>query len=238
MALKGKRVVVTGTFDGMRRSEVESQLTRAGAIVVGEVTKTVDILFVGEDAGGKLARAKALGVKIQKASALRKLVRTAKPVGGHKTGLDAPDPKERAKAAKAVAVGVASGKIRDAEPYLRVIQALLTDRDAKVRRWSTSAVDNLLTSGWVQKKPKHDQALRWMRKMARDPDANVRSEALARFSHGLRCVKAKDIVAGDEELVVMLQEIDEIDGEIASDTFARLVPRGQARLQKARRARK
>lgn len=62
--LEGKRVVVTGKFDGMTRAEVTERLVSLGATVTGSVSRKTDLLVAGERAGGKLDKANALGVKV------------------------------------------------------------------------------------------------------------------------------------------------------------------------------
>lgn len=60
--LKGKKVVLTGTFVTMKRDEAEKILTEAGATVSGSISKSTDVLIHGENAGSKLAKATSLGV--------------------------------------------------------------------------------------------------------------------------------------------------------------------------------
>jgi DNA ligase (NAD+) len=59
----GKMVVVTGTLSGLSREEAKETLRAAGANVTDSVSKKTDYLIVGEDAGSKLDKARALGVK-------------------------------------------------------------------------------------------------------------------------------------------------------------------------------
>jgi len=59
----GKTVVVTGTLEKFSRDEVKEALRRAGATVTDSVSKKTDFLVVGTDAGSKLEKARALGVK-------------------------------------------------------------------------------------------------------------------------------------------------------------------------------
>jgi DNA ligase (NAD+) len=61
-ALTGKTVVITGTLSGITREEAGERLAAAGAKIAGSVSKKTDLLVVGESAGSKLDRAKALGV--------------------------------------------------------------------------------------------------------------------------------------------------------------------------------
>jgi DNA ligase (NAD+) len=59
----GKTVVVTGTLGKLSRREAKDALRKAGANVIDSVSKKTDYLIVGEDAGSKLDKARALGVK-------------------------------------------------------------------------------------------------------------------------------------------------------------------------------
>jgi DNA ligase (NAD+) len=59
----GKTVVVTGALERFSRAEAQEALRRAGATVTDSVSKKTDYLIVGADAGSKLDKAKALGVR-------------------------------------------------------------------------------------------------------------------------------------------------------------------------------
>ena len=59
----GKTIVVTGTLSSFSREDAREALRKAGAIVTDSVSKKTDYLVVGEDAGSKLDKARALGVK-------------------------------------------------------------------------------------------------------------------------------------------------------------------------------
>jgi DNA ligase (NAD+) len=59
----GKTVVVTGTLSKFSRDDAKEALRKAGANVTDSVSKKTDFLIVGEDAGSKLDKARALGVK-------------------------------------------------------------------------------------------------------------------------------------------------------------------------------
>ena len=60
--MRGKTVVITGTLSGISREEAAERLEAAGAKVSGSVSKKTDYVVVGESAGSKLEKAKALGV--------------------------------------------------------------------------------------------------------------------------------------------------------------------------------
>ena len=61
---EGKIVVLTGTLQGMSRDDASMILEALGAKVSGSVSSKTDYVLAGENAGSKLAKAKALGVKI------------------------------------------------------------------------------------------------------------------------------------------------------------------------------
>ncbi|MDD2393247.1 MAG: NAD-dependent DNA ligase LigA [Eubacteriales bacterium] len=62
--LTGKTFVLTGTLSGMTRDEASSVIKSHGGKVSGSVSKKTDFVLAGEDAGSKLDKANALGVKV------------------------------------------------------------------------------------------------------------------------------------------------------------------------------
>ena len=62
--LSGMTVVVTGTMPGFTRDGAEEAVRQAGGKVSSSVSKKTDIVFVGEGAGSKEAKAIELGVRI------------------------------------------------------------------------------------------------------------------------------------------------------------------------------
>ena len=74
MNVKGKTVVLTGSLSTLTREEAEEKLAKLGAIVHGSVSAKTDILFVGEKAGSKLAKAKSLGIEVHDENDLNALL--------------------------------------------------------------------------------------------------------------------------------------------------------------------
>ena len=60
----GKTVVLTGTLSSMGRKEATAKLEDLGAKVTGSVSKATDYVIAGEEAGSKLDKANALGVRV------------------------------------------------------------------------------------------------------------------------------------------------------------------------------
>ena len=60
--LAGKVAVITGSFVGMARDEVRDKVTGLGAKVTSNVSKNTNIVIVGTEPGGKLAKARSLGI--------------------------------------------------------------------------------------------------------------------------------------------------------------------------------
>ncbi|HJS76367.1 MAG TPA: NAD-dependent DNA ligase LigA [Burkholderiales bacterium] len=63
-AAQVKSFVLTGTLSGMTRDEARAAIEAKGHKVAGSVSKKTDYVVVGEDAGAKLERARALGVPV------------------------------------------------------------------------------------------------------------------------------------------------------------------------------
>lgn len=60
----GKKVVITGSIEGIKRSEISDIIRNMGGEVLSSVTKQTDYVIVGTDPGSKLDKAKALGIEI------------------------------------------------------------------------------------------------------------------------------------------------------------------------------
>jgi len=62
--LTGKVVVLTGTLLQIKRSDAQAKLRALGAKPTGSVSKKTDLVIAGENAGSKLDKAKALGIRV------------------------------------------------------------------------------------------------------------------------------------------------------------------------------
>ncbi len=60
----GKTVVLTGSLSRLPRDEAKAEIERRGGRVSGSVSRKTDLLVAGEESGGKLEKAKELGVKV------------------------------------------------------------------------------------------------------------------------------------------------------------------------------
>jgi DNA ligase (NAD+) len=73
-ALNGATVVLTGTLPTLTRPQATERIERAGGRVTSSVSKSTTFVVSGESAGGKLEKARALGVEIiDEAELLRRL---------------------------------------------------------------------------------------------------------------------------------------------------------------------
>lgn len=72
-SLSGLKFCITGTFS-QSRDELKAILESKGAKFISSVSKNLDVLFVGDKAGSKLAKAQQLGIKIADENELMKIL--------------------------------------------------------------------------------------------------------------------------------------------------------------------
>jgi DNA ligase (NAD+) len=63
-ALAGKTVVITGTLPTLSRAQATELVERAGGRVTSSVSKATSFVVAGEEAGGKLDKARTLGIEV------------------------------------------------------------------------------------------------------------------------------------------------------------------------------
>jgi DNA ligase (NAD+) len=64
LPLSGQTFVFTGGLPGMSRPQAQALVERLGASCSGSVSRKVDVVVAGEEAGSKLAKARDLGLRI------------------------------------------------------------------------------------------------------------------------------------------------------------------------------
>jgi DNA ligase (NAD+) len=74
LPLAGKTFVLTGTLPSMTREEATAKIETLGGHVSGSVSKKTDCVVAGKEAGGKLDKAKQLGVRILNEAEFRKML--------------------------------------------------------------------------------------------------------------------------------------------------------------------
>jgi DNA ligase (NAD+) len=74
-ALEGLTFVLTGTLPTLTRDEAKEKIEAAGGKVSGSVSKKTDYVVAGDEAGSKLDKAQALGVKVLDEPALLELLK-------------------------------------------------------------------------------------------------------------------------------------------------------------------
>lgn len=70
----GKKIVLTGSLPTYKRGEATRLIEDNGGEVASSVSKTVDIVLAGEDAGSKLEKAQKLGIEIIDEEAFKKML--------------------------------------------------------------------------------------------------------------------------------------------------------------------
>ena len=78
MKLLGLQIVITGKIVQMSRDEIKNLLMLGGAKVTSSISQKTDCLIVGENAGSKFNKAKALGVRIVDAADINTFINDPK----------------------------------------------------------------------------------------------------------------------------------------------------------------
>ncbi len=73
-SLTGKKVVLTGSLPTLKRSQAKKLIEDNGGEVSESISKTVNLVVAGEDAGSKLAKAQKLGIEIIDEATLMSLI--------------------------------------------------------------------------------------------------------------------------------------------------------------------
>ena len=74
--LAGLTFVLTGSLEGIVRSEAEARLKEFGAKASGSVSKKTSYVVAGENAGSKLTKARELGIPVLDQAALERILET------------------------------------------------------------------------------------------------------------------------------------------------------------------
>lgn len=72
----GEKIVLTGTLSSFKREEASRIIEELGGETVGSVSKNTTLVLAGENAGGKLDKARTLGIKIIDEETFKRLIKT------------------------------------------------------------------------------------------------------------------------------------------------------------------
>lgn len=79
MRLEGTKVLLSGDFEGMTRSEAIAALEARGAIVASGMSMDIEIVFAGAQPGPDVDAAMELGVRVEDGAALKAALSGAEP---------------------------------------------------------------------------------------------------------------------------------------------------------------
>lgn len=69
-----KKVVITGSIEGISRKEIKATVEKMGGRITGSVSKNTDFVIVGKDPGSKYNKAQELGVEIIETERLKEII--------------------------------------------------------------------------------------------------------------------------------------------------------------------
>ena len=75
-AFSGEKVVLTGTLESFKRDEAAKIIENLGGEILSSVSKKTTMVLAGENAGSKLDKAQALGIKIIDEDTFKSLIKT------------------------------------------------------------------------------------------------------------------------------------------------------------------
>jgi DNA ligase (NAD+) len=86
--LTGKTLVLTGKLPTLTRGQAQGLIEAAGGRVSGSVSRATDYVVAGEDAGSKLTKAQALGVRVVDEDGLHELLGSGEDAGAGQLDLE------------------------------------------------------------------------------------------------------------------------------------------------------